>query len=656
MRKVKQRKPSLLVGILLFLFGTAFIGLGIIGYQPESRDVLGLISGKRYKEVVFTEVTFTKDFKYGEAKPYNSQTKIPLLMDIYEPKDDPISNRPVIVLVHGGGFVGGSKEFWGSAQSNWGRELALRGYVVLAINYRLLKNFNFSMTSQMLPLGILQAKEDAFAAVRWARANATTYKLDPTKIGMGGYSAGAITTYYTAYDTENVGTSGNPGPSSLITAGFSIAGGMLTADLNKIQNGEAPFLILHGEKDVIVPIFYAKQVETKLKSHAMPHQAFYYAAEGHTVFGNSTIMPRVIDFLYVYLVPDEVNNTKPTVLTVGPATQITQVSAKLSGDVTSDGGSTILERGFVYSKTNTAPTLTDSKKTQTGTTGTYDAFVTELSANTKYYARAYAQNAIGIAYGVVIDFTTTAQATAPIVVTKSPATAITPSSATVSGEVSSDGGSPIQERGVAYSKTATAPTTADSKVVTTGTTGTYNSSLTGLTPNTKYYARAYAKNAINTSYGSAVEFVTIVQAIAPTVKTISPATSITLTSAKVSGNVTSDGGSVITERGIVYSKTNSQPTITDSKAVATGTIGTFEVSLTNLTTNTKCYVRAYAKNSLGTSYGETISFTAEVHVPADTGFADNVLLYIGGALYIVGVLTFVWARYLNSQKRAIARK
>ena len=86
---------------------------------------------------------------------------------------------------------------------------------------------------------------------------------------------------------------------------------------------------------------------------------------------------------------------------------------------------------------------------------------------------------------------------------------------------------------------------------------------------------------------------------------------ITTNSATGGGNLTDDGGTPILERGVCWSE-NSAPTISDSKAVDAKTIvGGYSSQLTNLKAGTKYYVRAYATNSVGTAYGEEVSFTTE---------------------------------------------
>src|SRR5688572_11259138 len=79
----------------------------------------------------------------------------------------------------------------------------------------------------------------------------------------------------------------------------------------------------------------------------------------------------------------------------------------------------------------------------------------------------------------------------------------------------------------------------------------------------------------------------------------------------ISANITSDGGFSITERGIVYSLT-ANPTVSDSKVTsATVGVGSFSGALPPITANTIYYARAYAINSVGTAYGEEVSFLIE---------------------------------------------
>jgi hypothetical protein len=193
------------------------------------------------------------------------------------------------------------------------------------------------------------------------------------------------------------------------------------------------------------------------------------------------------------------------------------------------------------------------------------------------------------------------------------ASSVTSSSASSGGDVTADGGGIVTERGIVYG-TLTNPTTANTKVVDASTgTGTFTSSLSGLAAVTTYYVRAYAINSAGTSYGNNETFTTL--ANAPTVTTTA-ISSISGATASGGGNVTSDGGSAIIERGIVYS-TSSNPTTADTKIIdGLTTTGSFTSSLTGLTALTTYYVRAYATNNIGTSYGSEVSFTTISAIPS----------------------------------------
>ncbi|MDP4208382.1 MAG: SusF/SusE family outer membrane protein [Bacteroidota bacterium] len=179
-------------------------------------------------------------------------------------------------------------------------------------------------------------------------------------------------------------------------------------------------------------------------------------------------------------------------------------------------------------------------------------------------------------------------------------------SATVVGFVVSAGDG-FAEKGVCYN-TATAPTTANSKVVFSAqnTQATFSVKLGGLAYATKYYARAYAKNASGTLYGEEIMFTTL-----PVVPTVTTATftATSGTSATGGGNVTNNGGDAVTARGVCYSKKHNPIFVADSATSDGAGNGTFTSSLSKLKGLTTYYVRAYAKNSAGIAYGSEVSFT-----------------------------------------------
>jgi uncharacterized protein (TIGR02145 family) len=128
-----------------------------------------------------------------------------------------------------------------------------------------------------------------------------------------------------------------------------------------------------------------------------------------------------------------------------------------------------------------------------------------------------------------------------------------------------------------------------------------------LTPNTSYTYRVYCLNQVGKSITYSNE-VTIKTIVIPTITT-TVITELISSGAKSGGTVSSDGGSVITSRGVVWG-TSSNPTISLTTKTSDGTgSGSFQSLITGLAANTNYYIRAYATNSVGTSYGNEHSFT-----------------------------------------------
>ena len=299
---------------------------------------------------------------------------------------------------------------------------------------------------------------------------------------------------------------------------------------------------------------------------------------------------------------------KPTVKT-NEVSSVVQDAAICGGEVVDDGGATVTARGVCWS-TSPNPT-TNGNHTDDGTgEGDFTSAITGLTAGTTYYVRAYATNEKGTSYGEEKSFMTSIYMDLPILTTKE-IDDITETSATSGGEVVSDGGAPVIERGVCWS-TSQNPTIDDNKTTDGNGTGTFTSNLTNLTAGTTYYVRAYATNVMGTAYGEQRSFATTSEEVLlPTVIT-EEVTDITTDSATSGGNVTDDGGTTVTARGICWSMTQN-PTLDDNDGFTsdgTGT-GTFVSLMECLESNTTYYVRAYATNSEGTGYGDEKSFTTE---------------------------------------------
>ena len=197
----------------------------------------------------------------------------------------------------------------------------------------------------------------------------------------------------------------------------------------------------------------------------------------------------------------------PVVSTSG-ITAIAQTTATGGGNVTSDGGSAVIARGVCWN-TVTDPTTANSKTVDGTGTGTFTSNITGLTMSTTYYVRAYAITANGTGYGSDVTFTTLGP---PPSVTTAAITGITQTTATGGGNVTSDGGSPVTARGVCWS-TAIDPTITNSKTSDGTGTGSFISNITGLTPDSTYYVRAYATSANGTGYGADMIFTTLLPVI-----------------------------------------------------------------------------------------------------------------------------------------------
>jgi hypothetical protein len=289
----------------------------------------------------------------------------------------------------------------------------------------------------------------------------------------------------------------------------------------------------------------------------------------------------------------------PTLTTLAP-NLITQTTVQSGGEITASGSFNVIERGNCYS-TTTNPTIANSKVISGSGPGIFTTNITALIPGTKYYIRAYATNSAGTAYGNEVIFKTFSLPTL---------TTITPSLITQttvqSGSIITDiGSSNVTERGICYSTNAN-PTIANTKIASGSGTGSFTINITGLTAGTKYYIKAYATNSYGTAYGNENNFTTL-PVLIPTLST-TIASSVTTNSAITGGSITSAGGGTVTERGICYG-TTSNPTILNTKITSGSGIGNFSVTITGIASGTKYYVKAYAKNSAGTAYGNEINFT-----------------------------------------------
>lgn len=152
--------------------------------------------------------------------------------------------------------------------------------------------------------------------------------------------------------------------------------------------------------------------------------------------------------------------------------------------------------------------------------------------------------------------------------------------------------------------------------------GKWTAQVSYLKKQTTYYYLYEFYNGYNLMQTSASSFTTTAQQDKPTVETVE-IDNITMTSATVEGNVTNDGGSFVSERGVCYS-IYENPTTSDSIRLAGTGIGRFTCEMTNLTNATTYYIRAFAKNTEGTSYGDVLTMRTIEHPILATVTTDEV--------------------------------
>lgn len=307
---------------------------------------------------------------------------------------------------------------------------------------------------------------------------------------------------------------------------------------------------------------------------------------------------------------------KPTVA-LNAVENVSFNSAIFRGGVISIGSQKVTKHGFCWDTkeqpTTASPGLCNLGDCATAKNFEYNA--SGLQSGTKYYVRAYAENAEGISYSNQMVFETQDQPQVPGVET-GVMSSIEATQAVASGnilKVGNDGG--ITQYGHVWHTSAN-PTTAHNKTTlgTTSNTGPFSSTISGLSPNTTYHVRAYATNSLGTAYGEDITFTTTVGKV--TLQT-NDVTDITHNAATGSGTISQLEGNTITERGLCYA-TTANPTLASQSVKSTDTGNTFKARMTGLSTQTTYHVRAYVKTQKGdVFFGNDMSFqtTHEIVLP-----------------------------------------
>ena len=287
-------------------------------------------SSHRFDQEVFQAFNVTSNISYGSNTDVNNNV-LTLKLDLYEPAGDTLSMRPLIVWVHGGSFVGGTKNDIDVVTLC--QHFAKRGYVCVSIDYRL--GFSvFPPDSKAATESVIRAMQDMKAAIRFFRKDAATvntYRINPSLIFGGGSSAGAFTALHAAYlnepseipteiDTLVVGgiegNSGNLGYSSDLNAVIDLCGAL--GNKTWIHSGDIPFVAMHGDQDGTVPYATATiyllgtfpvaivdgsySISDYANSIGLPNEMYTFYGADHVPYAyNSSYMDTTVRFVSNFL-------------------------------------------------------------------------------------------------------------------------------------------------------------------------------------------------------------------------------------------------------------------------------------------------------------------------------------------------------------------
>lgn len=199
-------------------------------------------SQNRYKDTIFSSIQ-KRTFNYADT----------LLLDFYDSKSDIEKMRPLVILVHGGGFVAGQRN--GGDEKGLSTILAKRGYAVASINYRLTlkgKSFGCDCQTDIKMNTYVQAVEDVIKSIYYLTTYDTTFKVDPNKIILIGSSAGAETILNTIIMKNNYLFQHIKYPNTKVIGAVSFAGATINSDY-LTQENLVPMLFFHGQLDNKIP-------------------------------------------------------------------------------------------------------------------------------------------------------------------------------------------------------------------------------------------------------------------------------------------------------------------------------------------------------------------------------------------------------------------
>jgi len=311
--------------------------------KGDDNIITSEISAPTVKLNAAYEVSITEDITYAEGLSHDSWNSantsvVPLLMDSYVPDND-LQNRPLLMLIHGGGFSGGSKQQ--EALVYMANYYASRGFVVFSIDYRLRGDMGtipqewIDATTNVDPAELDQlyamypAHRDAKAALRWIIANADNYSINKDYITVGGGSAGAITSIGLGvselgdYKDEISLSEDNTLSTTSLSQTYEVKtildfwGSDVSIEIlesiygyQKFDSNDPALFIAHGTEDTTVPFSSAEDLKNICETNEIDFVYYPLEGRGHGAWGATVNGKSLSELSFDFIVENQSLNVE----------------------------------------------------------------------------------------------------------------------------------------------------------------------------------------------------------------------------------------------------------------------------------------------------------------------------------------------------------
>ena len=321
------------------IFASLLIMVSLISCEKDDDNIVTPESSSPTVKLNATyDVNITEDIIYAEGLSHDywnssNTTALPLYMDSYVPENNS-QNRPLLMLIHGGAFVGGSKQQ--DAIVDMANYYASRGFVVFSIDYRLRDHMGtipqawIDATSVGTPSNLDQtfamypAHRDAKAALRWIMANAQNYHINKDYITVGGGSAGAITSIGIGvselgdYKDEISSSEDNTLSTTNLSQTYEVQtildfwGSNVSVEILELIYGHQRFdsndpalFIAHGTEDPTVPFSSAEDLKTICETNEIDFVYYPLEGRGHGPWGATVNGKSLSDLSFDFIVDNQ---------------------------------------------------------------------------------------------------------------------------------------------------------------------------------------------------------------------------------------------------------------------------------------------------------------------------------------------------------------